>query len=140
MSHLRQRMQDRMDLRGLADSTQYSYMRWITKLAGFHHISPDLLSDDQLQAFMLYLINTRRLSSSSCRQAIHSMRFFYTNVVGREVSRFALPSLRSASKIPELLSCKEVFSIIQCCTNLKYRTMLLVGYGRDSTTGEGAGG
>ncbi len=128
MSKLRQKMQDQMALRGFSIRTHQAYTGWIEQLTRFHHISPDLLTDDQIQEFMLYLIQKRKLTPSTCRQAIHSIRYFYANVVGREVSRFALPGLKSPSKVPDLLSRKEVFAIIEACTNPKYRTMMLVGY------------
>lgn len=129
MSALRKKMLQRMQLRGFAVKTQEAYIGWITQLAIFHHRSPDQLDDDHLQAFMLDLINNRHLAASTCRQAIHSIRFFYRDVVGRDVSRFALPGLKTPSKIPELLSTREVFTIIDTCKNAKYRTMMLVGYG-----------
>jgi len=78
---------------------------------------------------MLYLINTRKLSAATCRQAIQSFRFFYKDVVGREVSRFELLSLKTPCKIPELLSHADVFAIVNACNNPKYRTMILVAYG-----------
>lgn len=129
MSALRRQMLQRMQLRGFAPGTQRAYTNWIIRLAKFHHQSPDKLDDDHLQAFMLDLINNQRLSASTCKQAIHSIRFFYRDVIGREVSRFALPGLKAPSKIPELLSDREVFAIIGACKNAKYRTMMLVGYG-----------
>ena len=118
-----------MTLRGFSVRTHQAYIGWIEQLTRFHRCAPDSLTDDQLQAFMLHLINTRKLSASTCRQAIHSIRFFYANVVGREIGRLALPSLKAPGKVPDLLSREEVFRIIESCANPKYRTMMLVGYG-----------
>jgi len=129
MSALRQKMLQRMQLRGFANRTQEAYVGWIARLAGFHHLPPDQLDDEQLQTFMLDLINERQLSASTCRQAIHSIRFFYRDVVGREVSRFTLPGMKTPAKVPELLSVEEVFAIIDACASAKYRMMMLVAYG-----------
>ena len=76
MSALRQKMLQRMQLRGFAVKTQEIYIGWIARLAGFHHLSPDQLDDDHLQAFMLDLINNQQLSASTCRQAIHNTIVF----------------------------------------------------------------
>lgn len=129
MSPLRQKMQDRMVLRGFSIRTQEAYISWIEQLTRFYRVPPDQLNDDQLQEFMLHLLKERALSASTCRQAIHSIRFFFTEVVGREVSRFSIPGLRGPSKVPELLSREEVFAIIRACTQPKYRVMMLVAYG-----------
>jgi site-specific recombinase XerD len=129
MSALRQKMLQRMQLRGFSVRTQQVYIGWIARLAKFYQLSPDQLDDEQLQTFMLDLINNQKLSASTCRQALHSMRFFYRDVVGRELSRLALPGLKTPSRVPDLLSVREVFAIIDACTNPKYRTMMLIGYG-----------
>jgi integrase/recombinase XerD len=129
MSALRQKMLQRMQLRGFANRTQEAYVGWIARLASFHHLPPDQLDDEQLQSFMLDLINERQLSASTCRQAIHSIRFFYRDVVGRELSRFTLPGMKTPAKVPELLSVEEVFAIIDTCASAKYRMMMLIAYG-----------
>jgi integrase/recombinase XerD len=129
MSVLRQKMLQRMQLRGFAVKTQQAYAGWITQLAGYYHLSPDKIDDDQLQTFMLDLINRRQLSASTCRQAIHSIRFFYRDVVGREVSRFTLPGMKTPAKVLELLSVEELFAIINTCANAKYHMMTLIAYG-----------
>jgi site-specific recombinase XerD len=129
MSVLRQKMLQRMQLRGFADRTQQAYLAWIIQLAGFYHLSPDQLDDEQLQRFMLDLINRRKLSASTCRQALHSIRFFYRDVVGRDLSRLTLPGIKTPAKVPELLSADEVFAIVAACADAKYRTMMLVAYG-----------
>ena len=129
MSALRQKMSDRMDLRGFSPRTQQAYISWIEQLTRFHGVAPDQLSDDRPQAFMLHLINDRELSTSTCRQAIHSIRFFFREVAGREISRFALPGLKGPMKIPELLSREEVFAIIRACRMPKYRVIMLLAYG-----------
>ncbi|MFT5211020.1 MAG: integrase/recombinase XerD [Flavobacterium sp.] len=129
MSYLRQQMLDRMTLRGFSKSTQSAYIRWIERLAKFHRLAADKLSDTQLQSFLLDLIENKKLSSSSCRQALHSIRFFYAQVLNRQISRLVLPNMKQGSKIPELLSRQEVFDIIRACRDPKYQTMMLVGYG-----------
>ena len=93
MSALRQKMLQRMQLRGFSVRTQEAYIGWIVRLAKFYRCSPDQLDDSQLEVFVLNLITRQKLSASTCRQALHSIRFFYSKVVGREVSRLTLPSL-----------------------------------------------
>jgi hypothetical protein len=50
MTLLRQAMIDQMDLRGLAPKTQQAYLQQIKELARYYHRSPDLLTDEELQA------------------------------------------------------------------------------------------
>ncbi|MDA0977874.1 MAG: tyrosine-type recombinase/integrase [Proteobacteria bacterium] len=122
-------MLHRMQLRGFSVRTQQVYIGWIARLATFYNCPPDQLDDSQLEAFMLDLVTQQNLSASTCRQALHSIRFFYANVVGREVSRLTLPGLKTPARVPELLSIREVFAIVDACDNPKYRTMMLAAYG-----------
>lgn len=129
MSLLRKKMQDRMALRGFAPKTEQAYTHWIVDLAKFHHKSPDRLGDEDLKQFMLHLVSERRLAAESCRQAIHAIRFFYAEVLDREISKITLPIIKKPQKIPELLNQREVRDILSCCDNLKYRTMMMLCYG-----------
>ena len=55
MTPLRQRMLDAMVLRGMAQRTQEAYTEAITQLARHYHRSPDALSAQEVQAYLLQL-------------------------------------------------------------------------------------
>ena len=50
MTTLRQRMIDAMVLRGFAERTQWTYVTAVKQMAEYHDCSPELLSDEQIQA------------------------------------------------------------------------------------------
>ena len=56
MTPLRQRMIDAMVLRGFAARTQETYLSAVGQMAKHLHCSPELLSDEQVQAYLLYLL------------------------------------------------------------------------------------
>ena len=56
-SPLRQRMIEQMRMANLAESTQYSYLYEIERLAGYYKASPADLDADQLRAWVLRLID-----------------------------------------------------------------------------------
>ena len=58
MTELRRRMDDDMLVRGLADRTRETYLWAVTGLARFYHRSPDQISDEEVQAYLLHLIRT----------------------------------------------------------------------------------
>ena len=53
---LRQRMTENMLLRGLAPKTQKAYLGAVRKLAKFYNKSPDLLSSEEIRAYLLHLV------------------------------------------------------------------------------------
>lgn len=69
MTPLRQRMLNAMVLRGLAALTQETYLWNVEQLARHYRRSADQLSDEQVQAYLLFLLQVRHLSRSTVNQA-----------------------------------------------------------------------
>ena len=57
MTPLRQRMLEDMQLRGLAERTQEAYHSAVQQLAIHYAKSPDLLTDEEVREYFLYLRN-----------------------------------------------------------------------------------
>ena len=53
---LRKKMQDAMVLRGLAARTQESYLAAVEGIAKYYRRSPDTLSSDEVERYLLHLI------------------------------------------------------------------------------------
>ena len=62
MSPLRQRMKDDLAIRGLAPSTQQSYLKAVERLARHYGKRPDRLSSRDVQRFLLHLHEVEGLS------------------------------------------------------------------------------
>jgi Phage integrase, N-terminal SAM-like domain/CHRD domain len=84
MTELRRRMDDDMLARGLADRTRESYLWAVTGLARFYHRSPDQISDEEIQAYLVHLIRDRQRSWSTCNIVVHGLRFFYHTTLKRD--------------------------------------------------------
>ena len=73
MTPLRRRMLEDMQLRGLAPRTQQSYLAAVQQLALHFHRSPDLLTEEQLRQYFLYLHNEKRLAPNSVNLALNAV-------------------------------------------------------------------
>ena len=95
ISPLRQRMLDALQLRGMAPRTQETYIDAVSRLARHYHRSPDLLSADEVQAYLLHLLRDRHLARASLNLYGCAFRFFYRTVLALdgEVFQMALCSL-----------------------------------------------
>ena len=65
MSELRQRMIEYLQLRGLSRRTQEDYVRAERQLAEHFHKSPDLISEEELRQYFLFLKNVKKFSRPS---------------------------------------------------------------------------
>lgn len=128
MSELRQAMIEQMLLKGFSERTQKSYLDAVSLLARHYHLSPEKLSQSDIQDWFLYLVKDRQLSPATCRLYLNAVRFFYLQVLHRSVFQLELIVPKRQQKIPDLLSPAEVRLIIEQARPAKYRTMFAVCY------------
>lgn len=121
-------MIDSMILRGMSVRTQDSYVRAVSQLAAFYNRPPDQIADEEVQAYLVHLISTRKLSWSSCNVAVYGLRFFYHQTLRREKTSFHIPGPRKPSRLPEILSREEVARLFAHTSLPRYRALLMTVY------------
>lgn len=75
MTPLRRRMVEDMRIRNLALNTQRMYLQYVSMLAKHFGKSPEQLEPEHVRAFLMHLINERRLRASSIGVAASALRF-----------------------------------------------------------------
>lgn len=128
MSPLRKQMQADMVLRGLAPRTQEAYISAVVGLARYYKRSPEFLSQEEVQKYLLHLIEERKWAWSSTNQAACALRFFFHVTLKQPDTSFLIPSRKTPAKLPEILSKDEVDRIIGACTCLRHRALLMTIY------------
>lgn len=128
MTALRQKMIDQMTLRGFSPRTHRSYLEAVNGLARYYHRAPDQLSRKQIQDYLLYLERERHLSWSSRNVAVSAFRFLYGQTLGWDKEAIAIPRRQKETRLPEVLSPREVFRLVAAVANLKHRTLLMTAY------------
>jgi integrase/recombinase XerD len=129
MTTLREKMKEEMQLRGLSTGTQKKYLYELTKLRNYYQLSPAKLSQEEIKAYLLYLIKERKLAPSTHNVVVHALRFFYDMVLRRTISYHDFPLIKEPKKLPDILSTTEVASIIKAVVNIKQRAILVLAYG-----------
>jgi site-specific recombinase XerD len=86
------------------------------------------ITGDQITAFLLYLVNIRKVSSSYQNQAINAIKFYYEKVRRGNRMFFNIDRPREEKTLPEVLSEEEVVSILKATENLKHRALLMTIY------------
>jgi integrase/recombinase XerD len=132
MTALRQQMENDMDLRGMAVRTRQSYIEAVRGLAKFYRRRPDAISVEEVQGYLLHLLQERRLSYSTCNLVTNGLRFFYRITLGQNETEFCLPRPRVPQRLPEILSREEIERLLAVTTNrtgrspafMRYRTNL----------------
>ena len=104
MTPLRQRMIDAMVLRGFATRTHKTYLSAVALMARHHHCSPALLSDEQVQAYLLYLLQERQRPRSTVDITSCAVRFLVCDVLGQDQRWAQTPMGPAPLRLPEVLS------------------------------------
>ena len=129
MTELRQRMLDAMVVRGLSVRTQECYVEAVARMARHYHLSPDLLSAAQVDAYMLHLVKDRKLSYSSVNHAASASRFLFEKVLGRSTEAALRPPMAKVpQKQPELLGREQIARLFACCAHPVHRMALQTIY------------
>ncbi|UCC41394.1 MAG: site-specific integrase [Candidatus Aminicenantes bacterium] len=127
MTELRSKMIKSMELRNLSKNTQRSYLEAVSGLAKHYKKSPDKISKDMVEDYLLYLKNGKRLAPNSVGTAVSGLRCFYKHVVCNEENAPDYAH-RKTRKLPTVLTQEEVWQIINAPENLKHRLILMTTY------------
>ena len=82
MSELRTRMIQDLKLAGLEEGTQQRYVQAVRQLAAYHMLSPDQLSECQVQDYILYLRDELAIAKGTFEPMFFGLKFFYVNTLG----------------------------------------------------------
>jgi site-specific recombinase XerD len=118
----------KMDLRNLTKNTQRSYLQSVSGLARFYMISPDKVTKEMIEDYLLYLKHEKGKALTTLGSTITGLRFFYNNVVGDEQLSPSCKFAKTPRKLPTVLSQEEIWSIINSTDNTKHRLMLMTTY------------
>jgi site-specific recombinase XerD len=128
MTPLRQQMIAALQLSGKSERTQQSYVREVRLLAQFYRKSPDRISEQELQQYLLHRKNIDGLSPSSMRICYSGIRLFYHHVLGRDWKTLNLLRAESEHRLPAILSLEEVHRLLNAATPLHNRVYFTTVY------------
>jgi len=82
MSELRNRMIQDLKLAGLSDGTGREYLRAVRQLAAYYMLSPDRLTERQVQDYILYVRDDLGVAKGTFAPMLAGLKFFYVNTLG----------------------------------------------------------
>jgi integrase/recombinase XerD len=129
MGALRDRMAQDLVLRGLRPGTCEQYLRCVKALAAFFHLSPDVLTADQVRAFFLHLREERKLARATYVVYLAAIVFFYRETLRRPEMVDGIPRPRAKRLAPPVvLTVSEVQRLLAGAPSPFARTLMLVAY------------
>lgn len=129
MGTLRKQMDGDLVVRGMSVRTREAYLGAVAGLAKYYGRRPDRIGEQEVQKYLLHLIEERKLAWSSCNIVAQGLKFFYRVTLKRTEAQFVIPRARAPQKLPQILSREDVAALIENTVNLKHRVILMSAYG-----------
>ena len=118
MTPLRQHMIAALQRSGKSERPQATSVREVRLLAQFSGTSPDVISEQDLQASCLPRTNVDGLAPASMRICSSGLRFFSQHVLTRDWHTLTLMRAPTAHRLPAVLSVEEVRRLLTSATPL----------------------
>ena len=80
----RERMIRDLRLAGLDEGSQRLYLRAVRQLAAYYMVSPDRLSERQVEEYILYVRDELAIAKGTFQPMFFGLKFFYVNTLGYE--------------------------------------------------------
>ena len=103
MTPLREKIIRVMDLHNLAYQTQRNYLKSVTGLARYYNQSPDKLSHEMIEDYLLYLKRDKQLTGGTIGVIVTGIRFFYNKVLEKPI-QITYRIKRKNRKLPSVLT------------------------------------
>jgi len=118
-------MQKALRVKRYSIRTEQAYLSWFIRYIAFHQFrDPNMLEEDNISAFLDFLVVEKKVSASTQNQALSALLFYYRQVLQREISdklRFTRSS--RSKRLPVVLSKAEVRRLL---TEIKHPTYWLM--------------
>lgn len=128
MSPLREKMIKMMKLRNLSFRTEGCYLQAVEKLSTHYKKSPDKITPEEVQDYLVMLQVEKNFSFSTCNQARSAIVFFFRYVMKDKRLDVELPRRKSEKRIVEILSQGEVVRLLDATTNIRDRLIFELIY------------
>lgn len=101
-----------------------SYLSWVAS----HHRTPEDVSFDEIRAYLLFLKQSKNLSSRTINAHISQLRFFHLYVLRRPWDKYEVPYMKFSTSLPDILTVDEVQYFINTMPNLKHKACVALLY------------
>lgn len=119
---------------GKAEATIDAYSRAIRRVSEYFDCPPDVLNNEQLEAYFESLITTH--SWSTVKVDRNGLQFFYKHVLKREWNWLEIIKPPQVKRLPDVLTLKELERLINGTRERRYQTFILVCFSMGLRLGE----
>jgi integrase/recombinase XerD len=112
-----------------SESTINTYTRYFRQFVMyFKEMDITIITHDQINEYILKLIEIKKISPSQQNQRINAIKFYYEQVLGRKRKYYRVNRPKKEKYLPTVLTREEVERIFSLTKNQKHRCILMTIY------------
>ena len=104
MGKLHEQMKADLTLKGYSEHTHEGYLRYLRRFAKHYMRSPAEMGEEEIRAFLLYLVREQKADPYLQKAYISALKFFYRTTLGRPEVVANIPSPKLPKRMPVVLS------------------------------------
>ena len=120
------KLETELRLSGFSKQTSKMYLFYNNKFLEFIKKSPEEIEEDDIKEFLAYKMSEDSLSNASIALIKASLKFFYTEILGKNLSLIRTP--KASKKLPVVLNRAEIKDLIYNTKNIKHRLLVELLY------------
>lgn len=123
-----QRFLQDLKLNGKKTRTQQAYCRALRKFAEFLQQTPDQATEEQLRAYLLYLVDSKKWAGSTVNVALQALKIFFRITCPRDWAVLKLARVQVDQKLPTVLAIGEVHTLLKLIEKPSMHCYFTVAY------------
>lgn len=128
MSPLRSQFIDRLRVKGCSERTVENYVSAVAALALHYKQPPLLLTSEQIRAYLLFLLQQRKLAATTVNLHMAAFRTFFNIMAPGSKVMAGFTHVKLPHRVPMVLSRQEVDRLIAAAPSLKHKAILMTLY------------
>lgn len=128
MTPLRQQFIDRLKLKGRSANTIRNYVASVVAIAQYFRRSPLLLKREQIDSYMLHMLQEKNRAPATVNLCINAMKIFFKLMAPDNTIMSGFSKVKMPRYLPVVLSREEVERLIGTVANLKQKAAIMLLY------------
>ena len=117
------KLETELKLRGFSEKTIAAYIFHNQKFLAFIKKHPTDVTEDDIKSYLANQISDKKLKPASINTAISSLKFFYQEVLEKDIFKKIKPP-KPEKKLPIVLTKEEIKSLINAAKNQKHKLLI----------------
>lgn len=128
MSPERLQFINKLKVRKYSPRTIYNYEHALVEIASYYNKSPLDLSSDEIEKYLLYELEVKKLSPATVNLHIGAFKKFFELMAPHSTVMKPISKVKDVKKLPSVLDSESIVRMVKCTDNLKHRAIIELLY------------